>query len=70
MSSVAGCLHFEYSELCDATGNFSTSYLLGEGGFGPVYKGELKFTEVAIKKLRDTSKVQGPVFYSRLARSC
>ena len=55
----AGCILFSYEELRQATGNFDNRSIsqggnkLGEGGFGPVYKGKLKFTEVAIKILRN-----------------
>ena len=58
-----GCIEFGYEELRDATNNFDPKPLsqggckLGEGGFGPVFKGRLKFTEVAIKILRNTPKV-------------
>lgn len=31
-----------YEDICKATGNFSTSNIIGEGGFGTVYKGTLK----------------------------
>lgn len=52
---------FSYEELRAATGNFSAVNWLGEGGFGPVYKGLIKhqnpfraeIKEVAIKELNN-----------------
>lgn len=39
-------------EIEEATNNFSASRKIGEGGYGPVYKGKLDYTPVAIKVLR------------------
>ncbi|XP_058731160.1 cysteine-rich receptor-like protein kinase 43 isoform X2 [Vicia villosa] len=45
---------FSYETLVSATKNFSAK--LGEGGFGPVYKGKLSDgREIAVKKLSQTS---------------
>ncbi|KAG8656352.1 hypothetical protein MANES_04G126425v8 [Manihot esculenta] len=43
---------YGYIELANATGCFSRHYLLGEGGFGQVFKATLDGEEVAIKKLK------------------
>ncbi|KAJ3689821.1 hypothetical protein LUZ61_018985 [Rhynchospora tenuis] len=52
-----GALNFEFSfsELEQATENFSDLRKIGEGGFGCVYKGFLRNTMVAIKKLHPHS---------------
>lgn len=45
---------FSYEELYQITDGFSAQRLLGEGGFGSVYKGRLPDgTDVAIKQLKD-----------------
>ncbi|GLT37912.1 hypothetical protein SLA2020_121950 [Shorea laevis] len=50
---------FNFSSVSAATNNFSASNKLGEGGFGPVYKGKLlNGYEVAVKRL-SRSSVQG-----------
>ena len=52
-----GCIHFSLRELEEATSGFNPLPVnrggckIGEGGFGPVFKGKLKYTEVAIKLL-------------------
>ncbi|GJT07279.1 G-type lectin S-receptor-like serine/threonine-protein kinase [Tanacetum coccineum] len=48
---------FSLCEVARATDNFSVSNKIGEGGFGPVYKGVLEDgQEVAVKKLSETSQ--------------
>ncbi|XP_015162714.1 probable serine/threonine-protein kinase At1g18390 [Solanum tuberosum] len=43
---------FSYSELEEATNDFNSSQILGDGGFGTVYYGKLKDgREVAVKRL-------------------
>ncbi|TYJ20552.1 hypothetical protein E1A91_A08G002100v1 [Gossypium mustelinum] len=51
---------FTFDQVIAATGNFRSDYLLGEGGFGKVYKGFLEDTNevVAIKQL-DQDSLQG-----------
>ncbi|XP_030546711.1 G-type lectin S-receptor-like serine/threonine-protein kinase At1g67520 isoform X2 [Rhodamnia argentea] len=47
---------FHYATLRAATDNFSSENKLGEGGFGPVYKGKLpKGQDIAVKRLSKTS---------------
>ncbi|XP_028775401.1 putative receptor-like protein kinase At4g00960 [Neltuma alba] len=47
---------FTYETLLAATKNFHSHHKLGEGGFGPVYKGKLDDgREIAVKKLSQSS---------------
>eukprot|EP00850_Spirogloea_muscicola_P007120 SM000035S13100 [mRNA] locus=s35:448882:452671:+ [translate_table: standard] len=51
------CQNFTVEELDTATKHFSEDLVLGEGGFGKVYKGVLKDSrEVAVKMMREGSK--------------
>ncbi|XP_044498601.1 probable serine/threonine-protein kinase PBL15 [Mangifera indica] len=45
-----GATHFTMAELGQATRHFSESSLIGHGSFGPIYKGLLRDTVVAIKR--------------------
>ncbi|KAF9594536.1 hypothetical protein IFM89_033506 [Coptis chinensis] len=50
---------FDLSTIATATNNFSEDKKLGEGGFGPVYKGKLDGErEIAVKRLSRNS-IQG-----------
>ncbi|CAL9240165.1 unnamed protein product [Arabidopsis halleri] len=52
-----GKTHFTYEELTDITEGFSTQNILGEGGFGFVYKGKLNDGKlVAVKQLKVGSR--------------
>ncbi|KXG19247.1 cysteine-rich receptor-like protein kinase 10 [Sorghum bicolor] len=47
---------FDFHQILEATGNFSEENKLGEGGFGPVYKGQFpEGVEVAVKRLASHS---------------
>lgn len=50
---------FSLAEIEGATRNFDSSLKIGEGGYGSIYKGLLRHTEVAIKMLHPNS-LQGP----------
>ncbi|XP_062200411.1 cysteine-rich receptor-like protein kinase 10 [Phragmites australis] len=47
---------FDFHQIVEATSNFSEENKLGEGGFGPVYKGQFpEGTEIAVKRLASHS---------------
>ncbi|CAL9760338.1 unnamed protein product [Musa acuminata subsp. burmannicoides] len=53
---------FQFRELQVATNNFSSKNLLGKGGFGNVYKGQLQDgTLVAVKRLKDGNAAGGEI---------
>ncbi|KAG9454357.1 hypothetical protein H6P81_007261 [Aristolochia fimbriata] len=55
-SSIDDLPLFSFASVVSATDNFSMGNMLGEGGFGPVYKGELRNGQlVAVKRLSQSS---------------
>ncbi|OAY47404.1 protein NSP-INTERACTING KINASE 2 [Manihot esculenta] len=57
---------FQFKELQVATNNFSRKNLVGEGGFGNVYKGYLQDgTVVAVKRLKDGNAIAGEIQFQR-----
>nr|POE60676.1 u-box domain-containing protein 33 [Quercus suber] len=50
---------FSFSEIKEATRNFDPSLKIGQGGYGNIFKGFLRCTQVAIKILQPGS-LQGP----------
>ncbi|CAL4947094.1 unnamed protein product [Urochloa decumbens] len=58
---------FSFSVIKNATDNFSTENKLGEGGFGPVYKGNLPDgQEIAVKRLAANSGQGLPEFKNEI----
>lgn len=56
---VKESMKFQFSEIQDATNDFSKENLLGEGGFGFVYKGQLKDGQFIAAKVRKDESAQG-----------
>lgn len=56
---VKESMRFQFSEIQKATEDFSKENLLGEGGFGHVYKGQLKDGQLIAAKMRKEASTQG-----------
>lgn len=52
-------MRFVYSDIQQATSDFSAENLLGEGGYGHVFKGELKNGQLIAAKVRKEESAQG-----------
>ncbi|XP_012699908.1 protein NSP-INTERACTING KINASE 3 [Setaria italica] len=58
--SLGHLKHYKFKEMRNATNNFSPRNILGEGGYGIVYKGDLPDgTPVAVKRLKNPDSVVG-----------
>ncbi|KAI1300150.1 Serine/threonine-protein kinase pelle [Halotydeus destructor] len=57
MSQMDDDLEVMYKEMLIATDEFSKDRIIGSGGFGVVYRGEWKGTQVAIKRLKGVENV-------------
>uniref|UniRef100_A0A1J3J693 RING-type E3 ubiquitin transferase n=1 Tax=Noccaea caerulescens TaxID=107243 RepID=A0A1J3J693_NOCCA len=55
---------FSFSEIDEATNHFDSTLKIGEGGYGSIYIGILRHTQVAIKMLNPNSS-QGPLEYQQ-----
>lgn len=52
-------MRYSYPEIQQATDDFSSNNLLGEGGYGLVYKGQLKDGQLIAAKVRKEASTQG-----------
>ncbi|KAK7256019.1 hypothetical protein RIF29_29450 [Crotalaria pallida] len=58
---------FDYEKLATATNNFHSSNKLGQGGFGPVFKGKMQDgQEIAIKRLSRASRQGQEEFFNEV----
>ncbi|KAL5571796.1 hypothetical protein UlMin_021393 [Ulmus minor] len=64
---IKDAMIFNYAEIQQATNDFSRENLLGEGGYGHVYKGELRDGQLIAAKIRKEESNQGFVeFHSEV----
>ncbi|KAF4375957.1 hypothetical protein F8388_010106 [Cannabis sativa] len=60
------CRHFTIKEIREATGNFDERRVIGFGGFGNVYKGDIDGVIVAVKRLNPSSKQGAKEFFTEI----
>ncbi|GLJ29791.1 hypothetical protein SUGI_0588420 [Cryptomeria japonica] len=60
---TTGLLFFRYSDLRQSTGNFAAANVIGEGGFGTVFRGTLPDgSQIAVKRFNDLTTAGDEVF--------
>ena len=57
-------IKYQFSDIVTATRNFHTENLIGQGGFGKVYRGNIRSTVFAIKVLNKVSYRSTDVFFN------
>lgn len=70
VQSPQSCRHFDFTEILLATQNFDESLVIGRGGFGKVYKGNIingsSVFVVAVKRLDSMSKQGSLEFWAEI----
>ena len=66
--ATQACLKFKLRDLSEATNGFSLDNVIGEGGFGKVFRGVmLDGTEIAVKALDPLSLQGDREYYAEIA---
>ena len=55
--SPGDAMIFSLDDLSKATNNFSKEKMIGKGGFGRVFRGKLRYSDVAVKVLNTVSEI-------------
>ncbi|CAK5091151.1 unnamed protein product [Meloidogyne enterolobii] len=62
LTGLQSTLTVPYSDIIIATQNWASEQILGKGGYGVVYKGNWKHTEVAVKRIQGKKNGRGEEF--------
>ncbi|VDM60166.1 unnamed protein product [Angiostrongylus costaricensis] len=68
-SALQNTLIVPYTDLQEATSNFSDENIVGRGGYGVVYVGEWKHTKIAVKRFMANGSRCGQIQRERLRQS-
>ena len=70
LSVPMNMIHYQYSDIITATNNFDSDHLIGQGGFGDVYRGNIRSTSLAIKRLSKVPMAFAHCLLNNLLRDC